>query len=184
MPATVATPAERRKGWTGPVTRSMNSGQWSIASSRPLPSLSSAKSFVPKPLAFVLPASSSRSLKDTVDDLSVVAFRKSKCTASSWLHGLLIRPSVAKGVQLPNRLADGYLIAPYNAPVGRDEGDDTAEVDVFGVSDPEVYLEIAGRFRLGACQGKRKRGLEICAGLVRACENEQKRQHSCYHSPQ
>src|SRR2546425_994837 len=73
MPATVATPAERRNGWTGPVTRSMNSGQWSIASSRPLPSLSSAKSFVPKPLAFVLPASSSRSLKDTVDDLSVRA---------------------------------------------------------------------------------------------------------------
>ena len=83
MPATVATPAERRNGCTGPVTRSMNSGQWSIASSNPLPSLSSAKSFVPKPFAFVSPVSSSRSLKDTVDDLSVVALTKSKCTAST-----------------------------------------------------------------------------------------------------
>src|SRR5438309_2337646 len=101
MPATVATPAERRNGWTGPVTRSMNSGQWSIASSRPLPSLSSAKSFVPKPLALVLPASNSRSLNETVDDLSVVALTKSKCTASTWLQGLLMRPRVAKASSWP-----------------------------------------------------------------------------------
>ncbi len=69
MPATVAIPADRRNGWTGPVTRSMNSGQWSTASRRPLPSLSSAKSLVPKPLSAVFPASSSRSLKDTVDEV-------------------------------------------------------------------------------------------------------------------
>src|SRR2546426_4387217 len=93
----------------------MNSGQWSIASSRPLPSLSSAKSFVPKPLGFVLPASSSRSLKDTVDDLSVVAFRKSKCTASSWLHGLLIRPSVARASSCPTGSPMGIL-SPRTMP--------------------------------------------------------------------
>src|SRR3989454_4659133 len=54
-------------------------------------------------------------------------------------------------VEFPNGLADGYLIAPYNSPVGWDEGNDTAKVDVLRVSDPEVYLEIAGRFRLSIC---------------------------------
>ena len=141
MPATVAIPAERRKGWTGPVTRSINSGQWSIASNSPLPSLSSAKSLVPKPLAFVSPASSSRSLKETVDDLSVVALTKSKCTASFWLHGLLIRPSVAKASKFPTGSPMGIL-SPRTMPKSPGRNETTpAKFTSFGSRIPKSILK-------------------------------------------
>src|SRR6266496_3383806 len=144
MPATVATPAERRNGWTGPVTRSINSGQWSIASSRPFPSLSSAKSFVPKPLALVLPASASRSLKDTVDDLSVVAFSKSKWTASCWLHGLLMRPSVAAASSFPTGSPMGIL-SPLTIPQSGGMKETTPpKLTSFGSLIPKSILKSPG----------------------------------------
>ena len=71
-------------------------------------------------------------------------------------------------VQLADGLADRYLVAADDAPVGWDEGDNAAEVDVFRVPDSEIDLEITGRLGLAICKRKLKRWLEICVGLVRA----------------
>ena len=78
----VETPADLRNGCKLPTRWSMESGQWSIESDRPLPSLSSAKFSVPKPSALTSRPSVLGSSKETVDDLSMVAFKSSKETVS------------------------------------------------------------------------------------------------------
>src|SRR2546428_13130596 len=105
MPATVATPAERRNGWTGPVTRSMNSGQWSIASRRPLPSLSSAKSFVPKPLALVLPASQFQVLERNRRRLVGGGVYKVEVHGQNLVARAVEKSKRDQSVQRPDRLA-------------------------------------------------------------------------------